>query len=80
LVVGLGLAYDGRIGIHSAAYLWEGTLKRLIAGTALALVLVWCAVDMAGAVYACFGFDYTACEEFTDRYTGPIGPLHCEIR
>ena len=50
--------------------------KRLVA-----LTLVWCAVDLSGHIYACFGFDYQACQTFTQLYSGNYGqPLTCWMK
>ena len=46
-----------------------------------AIALIWCAVDVSLQVYACFGFDYTACETFIRLYTDSLGvPLTCWIK
>lgn len=41
-------------------------MRRVLLGLALA----WCAVDYGGRVYACFGFDFTACQRFVAEYRG----------
>jgi hypothetical protein len=49
--------------------------------TLFALMLVWCAVDASGRIYACFGFDYAACQTFTQTYRGQYGQvLMCMVR
>ncbi len=45
------------------------------------VMLAWCACDLSGRIYACFGFDYQACMVFTRLYTGAYGqPLTCWIK
>jgi hypothetical protein len=47
----------------------------------LAATLAWCACDVGGRIYACFGFDYAACERFTHMYTDSMGgTLTCWIK